>query len=88
MSENMILTSYSDESYFVVMRQVETPSKRTDFVVRQIYLVARCYFYVASVVTLYHGCKTSKCCDRCFLVLLPVKYCDMLHGVVLHSSGI
>ena len=42
-----------------VARQVETPSKRTIFVERQIYLAARHTFHVASVVTLYHDCKTS-----------------------------
>ena len=52
-----------------VERQVETPSKRTISVARQIYLVARHNFHVALVVTLYHDCKTSKCCNRCIFSL-------------------
>ena len=42
---------------------------------RQIYFVARRNFYVASVVTLYHDCETSKCCDRCIFSLTA---CDLL----------
>ena len=58
-----------------VARQVETPSKRTDFVVQQIYLVVRRNFHVASVVTLYHECKTSvNAAIDVFLVRIPVKY--------------
>ena len=62
-----------------VMRQAETPSKRTIFVARQIYFVVRHNFHVASVITLYHDCKTGKCCNRLFLVWLPVKYYGMVH---------
>ena len=61
-----------------VARQVETSNKRTDFVARQIYLVARRNFYVAPVVTLCHDCKTSKCCDRCIFSLTA---CEVLRHV-------
>ena len=61
-----------------VARKVETLSKRTIYVVRQIYLVARHNFYVASVVTLYHDCKTSKCCNRCIFSLTT---CELLRHV-------
>ena len=54
-----------------VARQVETPNKRTDF-------VARRNFYVAPVVTLYHDCKTSKCCNRCIFSLIT---CELLRHV-------
>ena len=61
-----------------VARQVETPSKRTIFVARQIYPVARHNFYVASVVTLYHGCKTSKYCNRS---IFSLTVCELLQHV-------
>ena len=78
--ENMVLTSYLDKLYFVAsyMQQFETPSKRTIFVARQIYLVARHNFHVTSVVTLYHDCKTSKCCNRC---IFSFTTCELLRHV-------
>ena len=68
--ENMVLTSYLDKLYFVAsyMQQVETPSKRTIFDARQIYLVARHNFHVTSVVTLYHDCKQVNVAIDVFLV--------------------
>ena len=43
---------------------------REQFLSREkIYLVAQNNFYVALVVTSYHDCKTSKCCNRCIFNL-------------------
>ena len=97
----MILTSYSDKIVLCrklrwicrkhandVARQVETPSKKTTFAARHIYLVTRHNFHVASVVTLYHDCKTSKCCNGCIFSLTT---CEVLRHAVsyfLYSSGI
>ena len=64
-----------------VARQVEKPSKRTIF-------VARHNYHVASVVTLYHDCKTSKCCNKCIFSLTT---CEALRHAALFfldSSGI
>ena len=49
------------------MQQVKAPGKRTIFVARQIYLVARHNFDVASMVTLYHDCKTINAAINVFL---------------------
>ena len=54
------------------MSQVETPGKRTTFVARQIY-------HVSLVVTLYHDCKTSKCCNGCIFSLTT---CEVLRYAV------
>ena len=64
-----------------VARQVETPNERTIFVARKIFLFA-------SVITLYNDGKQINAAIDVFLVLQPVNYCDMLHRVVPHSSGI
>ena len=64
-----------------VARQVGTLSKRTIF-------VARCNFYVASVVTLYHDLKTSKCCNRCIFSLTTWEVLRHATSFFLHSSGI
>ena len=71
-----------------VARQVETPSKRTIFVSRQIYLVARHNFHVVSVVQLYHDCKTSKCCNRCIFSLTTCEVLRNAASFFLHLSGI
>ena len=63
-------------------RQVETPITMT------IYLVSRHNFIVASLVTHYHDSKQVNAAIDMFSVWLPVNYCDILHRVVLHSSGI
>ena len=41
-------------------------------------LVAQHNFHVASVVTLYHDCRTSKCCNRCIFSLTT---CELLRHV-------
>ena len=66
-----------------VARPVKTPSKRTDFVAREIYLVERRNFYVASVVTLYRDCKISECCDRCIFSLTT---CEVLRHVAPYCA--
>ena len=58
-----------------VARQAETPSKRTIFFARQIYVVPRHNFHVTSVVTLYHDCKTSKHSNKCIFNLTT---CEVL----------
>ena len=63
------------------MSQVETPSKRTILVARQIY-------HVALVVTLYHDCKTSKCCNRCIFSLTVCEVLRYAASFFLHSLGI
>ena len=66
------------------MRQVETPSKRTIFGARQIYLVARHNFNVACVVTLYNDPKTSKCCNKCIISLTT---CEVLRDAASFFSA-
>ena len=45
-------------------------------------------FYVTWRLTLYYDCKRHRCCNRRVLSLITMNYCDMLHCVVPHSSGI
>ena len=45
-----------------VVQQVEISGKSTVFVARQIYLVVRHIFHVASEVTSQHNCKTFRYC--------------------------
>ena len=82
MLENMILTSYLDNSYFGaswggcrkhandVVRQV---FKHKISVAWQNYLAARHDFHVALGVTLYHEWKTSRCHDRCIFNINIIK---------------
>ena len=85
MIENMVLTSYLDKSYFVANYgeyvasiQVMSRDKLKHQARRQLYLVARLNFHVASVVTLYHECKTSKCCNRCIFSLITPAACSSI----------
>ena len=62
-----------------VARQVETPSKRTTFVVRH-------DFHVALVVTLYHDCKTSKYCNR-YRCVFSLTTCEVLRHAASFFSA-
>ena len=66
--ENMVLTSFLDKSYFVASIQVMSRDK-SKHQVRGAIFVARHNFHVVSVVTLYHDCKASECCNRCIFSL-------------------
>ena len=82
MIENMVLTPYLDKSYFAASQgeyvasiQMMSHNKlkhhvRGQFLLSdKISLAVRHNFHVASVVTLYYDCKTSKCCNRCIFSL-------------------
>ena len=58
-----------------VMWHFEIPSKRTIFVMQQIYLVLRHSCHVALEVTSYHDCKTGICCNRSIFSLTT---CEVL----------
>ena len=61
-----------------VAKETETPGKKTIFVARRIY-------HVEWVVTLYHDCKTSTCCNRCIFSLTP---CEVLPHVAFVGCNI
>ena len=66
--ENMILTTYLNKSYFVEAKVDMLEAQQVDR--GQIHNI-----YVASVVLLYHDCKTSKCRNKCFVSLTT---CEVL----------
>ena len=87
MIENMGLTSYFDKSYFVARIQMMSFGKLKHQVKGQFYLVAQHNFHVASVVTLYYDCKTSKCCNRCIFSLTTCEVLRHTASFFLHSHA-
>ena len=71
-----------------VAQQVETPGKATVLVVQQKDLVTRHDIHVALEIALYHGWKTSKCCNRRIFSLTTCEILRHAAPFFLHASGI
>ena len=82
MTENKILTSYLDKSYFVASRggyvasiQAMSCDKlkqqvRQQFLSRDRFIFVQHNFHVALEVMLQHDWETSRCCNRCIFSLI------------------
>ena len=83
--EKMVLTSYLEKPYFVARKgeyvtSIQVMSRDKLEQVRGQFLSLENTIFMSHRWLPYNdNCKTSKCSNRCILVSLPVKYCDMLH---------
>ena len=92
MTENMVLTSYLDKSYYFVARKGEYVASIQVMSLDKLEQVrgqlcrAKIQFScrISGYLTLITAKQVNAPIDV-FLVWLPVKYCDMLHYFLLHS---